>query len=1043
MFSAFFVRRPIFASVISIVILLAGFFGMRALPVEQYPQIVPPSVAVTANYPGASAEVVADTVASPLEQAINGVDDMLYLQSTSSSNGRLTVTVTFKIGTNPDQATINVNNRVQSALSSLPEEVRRQGVNVRKQAATFLQVISLYSPDKRFDTLFMSNYALLNVVDELKRIPGVGQVTNFAGQDYAMRIWLRPDRLSQLNLTPGDVARAIREQNAQFAAGKVGGTPTAGTQPDFTYTITTQGRFSEVSEFENIIVRSGSGGQQVRLKDVARVELGALSYDFSGLHNGRPTIPIGINLAPGANQLDTAKAVQQRMDELAARFPQGLSYAIPYDTTRFVEVSIDEVIHTLAEAMVLVFAVVYLFLQNWRATLIPGLAVPVSIVGTFAGMYIFGYSINTLTLFGMVLAIGIVVDDAIVVLENVERIMSQEGKPPYEATLQAMKEVSGPVVAIVLVLCSVFIPVAFLGGIAGQMYKQFAITIAISVTISGIVALTLTPALCALMLKPEHQHSNRFFDGFNRFFDRMTASYGNGVSFLIRRSLLALVMFGVLIGASVWLFKLIPSSLAPEEDQGYIIAATILPDGAAINRTQSVMNRFDKQIAANPAVKDVMSFAGFDILSGTNRSNTGVTFITLKPWDERKAPNLSAQAVVGDVFQKGMMVPEGLVLAFNPPPISGMSSTGGFEAYLQSRNGATSAELAQQAQKLMMAAAKRPELAGVQTTFSANVPQLNVQLDRDKAKSLGVAVGDVFDAMSSTFGSLYVNDFSKFGRIFTVQLQSEADFRDSVEDLRNVFVRGQNGQMIPLTSLVTIEQRTGPEVVDRYNAFPAAKFVGGPAPGYSSGESLAAMEQLAKEVLPDGYTLAWTGSAFQEKSTGGSSSMVFVVALLMVFLILSAQYERWTLPFAVLTAVPFAVFGALLATWMRGLANDVYFQVALVTLIGLAAKNAILIVEFAVIKMEEGMSLADAAIDAAKLRFRPIVMTSLAFILGCVPLAISSGAGSASRHAIGTGVIGGMLAATFIAALFIPLFFKLIMQMSQGKAAKQGEKHEV
>ena len=1040
MFSAFFIRRPIFASVLSIVIVLAGFFGMRALPVEQYPQIVPPSVAITTAYPGASAEVIAETVASPLEQAINGVDDMLYLQSSSSSNGRLTVTVTFKIGTNADQAAINVNNRVQSALSSLPEEVRRQGVNVRKQAATFLQVVALYSPDQRFDTLFMSNYALLNVVDELKRIPGVGQVTNFAGQDYAMRIWLKPDRLAQLGMTPTDVAKAIREQNAQFAVGKIGATPTEG-KPDFTYTITTKGRFTDVAEFENIILRAGSEGAKVRLKDVARVELGALSYDSFGKYNGKPTIPIGINLAPGANQLDTAKAVEAKMAELSSRFPQGLSYVIPYDTTRFVEVSIEEVVKTLGEAMVLVFAVVYLFLQNWRATLIPGLAVPVSIVGTFAGMYLLGYSINTLTLFGMVLAIGIVVDDAIVVLENVERIMMQEGKPPYEATLQAMKEVSGPVVAIVLVLCSVFIPVAFLGGIAGQMYKQFAITIAISVTISGIVALTLTPALCALMLKPEHQHSNRFFEGFNRFFDRMTTSYGNGVSFLIRRSLLALVMFGVLIGASVWLFKLIPSSLAPEEDQGYIIAATILPDGAAINRTQDVMNRFDKQIAANPAVKDVMSFAGFDILSGTNRSNTGVTFITLKPWDERKSPNLSAQAVVGDVFQKGMMVPEGLVLAFNPPPISGMSSTGGFEAYLQSRNGASSAELAQQAQKLMMAAAKRPELAGVQTTFSANVPQLNVQLDRDKAKALGVAVGDVFDAMSSTFGSLYVNDFSKFGRIFTVQLQSEADFRDSVEDLRNVFVRGQNGQMIPLTSLVTIEQRTGPEVVDRFNAFPAAKFVGGPAPGYSSGEALIAMEQLAKEVLPDGYTLAWTGSAFQEKSTGGSSSMVFVVAMLMVFLILSAQYERWTLPFAVLTAVPFAVFGALLATWLRGLANDVYFQVALVTLIGLAAKNAILIVEFAVIKMEEGMSLADAAIDAAKLRFRPIVMTSLAFILGCVPLAISSGAGSASRHAIGTGVIGGMLAATFIAALFIPLFFKLIMQMSQGKAAK-GEKHD-
>lgn len=1041
MFSAFFIRRPIFASVLSIVIVLAGFFGMRALPVEQYPQIVPPSVAITTAYPGASAEVIAETVASPLEQAINGVDDMLYLQSSSSSNGHLTVTVTFKIGTNADQAAINVNNRVQSALSSLPEEVRRQGVNVRKQAATFLQVVALYSPDQRFDTLFMSNYALLNVVDELKRIPGVGQVTNFAGQDYAMRIWLKPDRLAQLGMTPTDVASAIREQNAQFAVGKIGATPTEG-RPDFTYTITTKGRFTDVAEFENIILRAGSEGAKVRLKDVARVELGALSYDFFGKYNGKPTIPIGINLAPGANQLDTAKAVEAKMAELSSRFPQGLSYVIPYDTTRFVEVSIEEVVKTLGEAMVLVFAVVYLFLQNWRATLIPGLAVPVSIVGTFAGMYLLGYSINTLTLFGMVLAIGIVVDDAIVVLENVERIMMQEGKPPYEATLQAMKEVSGPVVAIVLVLCAVFIPVAFLGGIAGEMYRQFAITIAISVTISGIVALTLTPALCALMLKPEHQHSNRFFEGFNRLFDRLTSRYSRGVAFLLRRAVLALAIFGVLIGASIWLFKLVPSSLAPEEDQGYIIAATILPDGAAINRTLGVMDRFDKQIAANPAVKDVMSFAGFDILSGSNRSNTGVTFITLKPWNERKAPGMSAQAVVGDVFGKGMQVPEGLVLAFNPPPISGMSSTGGFEAYLQNRAGASSGELAGLAQKLMMEAAKRPELAGVQTTFSAAVPQLSVQLDRDKAKALGVAVSDVFDAMSSTFGSLYVNDFSKFGRIFTVQLQSEASYRDSVADLSNVFVRSRSGQMVPLTSLVTVQQTTGPEIVERYNAFPSAKFVGGPAPGYSSGQALTAMEQVAKEVLPEGYTLAWTGSAFQEKSTGGSSSMVFVVALLMVFLILAAQYERWSLPIAVLTAVPFAVFGALLATWLRGLANDVYFQVALVTLIGLAAKNAILIVEFAVLKMEEGMSLSQAAIEAAKLRFRPIVMTSLAFILGCVPLAISSGAGSASRHAIGTGVIGGMLAATFIAALFIPLFFKLIMQLSQGKQKQEGADHD-
>ena len=1041
MFSSFFIRRPIFASVLSIVIVLAGFFGMRALPVEQYPQIVPPSVVIATAYPGASAEVIADTVASPLEQAINGVDDMLYLQSSSASNGRLTINVTFKIGTNPDQATINVNNRVQSALASLPEEVRRQGVTVRKQSSTFLQVISLHSPDKRFDTLFMSNYALLNVVDELKRIPGVGQVTNFAGQDYAMRIWLRPDRMAQLQLTPGDVAQAIREQNAQFAAGKIGAEPNT-IKPDFTYTITTKGRLTEASEFENIIVRAGSDGAKVRLKDVARVELGALSYDFYGNHNGKPTIPIGINLAPGANQLDTAKAVKVRMDELAEAFPAGLKYSIPYDTTRFVEVSIEEVVKTLIEAMVLVFAVVYLFLQNWRATLIPGLAVPVSIIGTFAGMYLFGYSINTLTLFGMVLAIGIVVDDAIVVLENVERIMMKEGKPAREATIQAMKEVSGPVVAIVLVLCSVFIPVAFMGGIAGQMYKQFAITIAMSVTISGIVALTLTPALCALMLKHEQQHSNRFFDGFNSLFDRLTNKYSQGVAFLIKRSLLALLMFGILIAASAWLFKLIPSSLAPDEDQGYIIAATILPDGAAINRTLTVMDKLDVEIAKNPAVQDVMSFAGFDILSGSNRTNTGVTFITLKPWDERKAPGMSAQAVVGDVFMKGAGIKEALVLAFNPPPISGMSTTGGFEAYVQNRVGASASELAAQAHALMMAAAKRPELAGVQSTFSANVPQINVQLDREKAKSLGVPVTDVFDTMRSTFGALYVNDFNKFGRIFTVQLQSEADFRKGVDNLRTVFVRAKSGEMIPLSSLVTVEQTTGPEIVDRYNAFPAAKLVGGPAPGYSSGEALAVMEQVAKETLPDGYTLAWTGSAYQEKSTGGASSAVFVIALLMVFLILAAQYERWTLPIAVLTAVPFAVFGALVANWLRGLENDIYFQVALVTLIGLAAKNAILIVEFAVLKVEEGRSFAEAAVEAAKLRFRPIVMTSLAFILGCVPLAISSGAGSASRHSIGTGVIGGMLAATFIAALFIPLFFKLIMQWSQRKPAPEGEQDE-
>ncbi|OHX12340.1 RND transporter [Chromobacterium sphagni] len=1033
MFSAFFIRRPIFASVISIVIMLAGLAAIKALPIEQYPEIVPPVVNVTASYPGASAEVIANTVAAPLEQAINGVDDMLYVQSGSASNGTLSMSVSFKIGTNPDQATINVNNRVQSVLSQLPEEVRRQGVNVRKKSATILQVISLFSPDNSRDTLFISNYALLNVVDELKRVPGVGDVINFAGQDYSMRIWLKPDKLAQLKLTPSDVAAAIREQNSQFAAGKLGAEPTP-QKLDFTYTVTTQGRLSEPEEFENIILRANPDGSAVKLKDVARVELGALSYDFHGKHNGKATIPIGIFLAPGANQLATAQAVEVEMQRLSKAFPNGMSYGIPYDTTKFVEVSIEEVYHTLAEAMVLVFLVVFLFLQNWRATLIPCLAVPVSIVGAFAGMYAFGFTINTLTLFGLVLAIGIVVDDAIVVLENVERLMTQEGLSPTEASLKAMKEVSGALVAIVLVLCSVFIPVAFLGGIAGQMYKQFAMTIAVSVVISGIVALTLTPALCALLLKSEHQHQNRFFEWFNGWFDRLTERYTSGVAFIIKRSLLAVVLFGALIAVSAGLFRIIPSSLAPDEDQGYVLAAAFLPDGASLQRTAASMDKLDAMMASNPAVKDRMSFAGFDILSGGNKTNAGVSFITLKPWSERKSPELSSMAVVKDIFGKGMMgVTDGIILAFNPPPISGMSNTGGFEAYVQDRAGGTSLALGEVTKKLVAAAAKHPELKGVQTTFSASVPQVFVKLDRDKAKALGVPVNSVFDTMQSTFGALYVNDFNKFGRTFRVQLQSEAPFRTKVDDLRNVYVRSQTGQMIPLTALVTIQQTTGPETLERFNVFPAAKVVGGPAPGYSSGEALAAMEQVAQETLPEGYALAWTGSAFQEKSTSGSSTLVFGFAIIMVFLILAAQYERWSLPISVLMAVPFAVFGALMANWLRGLANDVYFQVALVTLIGLSAKNAILIVEFAVQQLDEGMDAVTAALQAARLRFRPIVMTSLAFVLGCVPLAISSGAGSASRHSIGTGVIGGMLAATFIATFFIPLFFIMIMKIGKKK----------
>ena len=1034
MFSAFFIHRPIFASVISIIILLAGFAAMRTLSVEQYPQIVPPQVLVSATYPGASAEVIAQTVAAPLEQQINGVDNMLYVNSASASNGQLSLTVTFAIGTNADQATINVNNRVQSALAQLPEEVRRQGVTVQKQSANFLQVIALDSPDKRYDSVYISNYALVNVLDEIKRISGVGNAMIFGAKDYSMRIWLKPDRMAQLKLAPSQVAAAIREQNAQFAAGKVGAEPT-NSPVEFTYTVTTQGRLQSAEEFENIIVRANPDGSKVRVKDIARVELGAKDYSFSATRNGQPTIPIGIYLAPGANQLETAQAVRDKMAELKQRFPAGLTYKIPYDTTRFVQVSIDEVVKTLGEAMMLVFLVVYLFLQNWRATLIPSLAVPVSIVGTFAGMYVLGFSINTLTLFGMVLAIGIVVDDAIVVLENVERIMEEDKLSPVEATLKAMQEVTGPVIAIVLVLCAVFIPVAFMGGLAGQMYKQFAITIAMSVVISGIVALTLTPALCAVLLKPGHQAAHKFFDVFNNWFARMTGRYTRGVAFFVRRSTIGMLVFAGVIALTIGLFRVVPGGLVPDEDQGYVIAVTLLPDGASLSRTLNATQQVDKLAMAHPAVTDVLTFTGFDLLTGSFKTNSGASFLTLKDWKERTAERDQAESIVGYMFGAGMSVKEAMVLAFNPPPISGMSSTGGFEVYVQNRGNGSSKDLAAATQKLIEAAHKRPELGHLSTTFSADVPQLFIQLDREKAKTYGVSISDVFDTMQSTFGELYVNDFNKQGRTFRVQLQSEADFRSRPEDIRNVYVRAQSGEMIPLTALVTVKQVTGPEIVERYNIFPAAKIVGGPAPGYSSGQAIAAMEQLAHETLSDDYGLAWTGAAFQEKQTGGTSALVFVFALVMVFLILAAQYERWNLPIAVLLAVPFAVFGAISANWLRGMANDVYFQIALVTLIGLAAKNAILIVEFAMLKLEEGLSLADAAIAAARLRFRPIIMTSLAFVLGCVPLAISTGAGAASRHSIGTGVIGGMLAATFIATFFIPMFFMLIMQLRRRSAA--------
>ena len=1038
MISKFFIDRPVFAAVISIVIILAGLSAMKALPVAQYPQILPPQVSVSASYPGASAQVIAETVAAPLEQQINGVEGMIYQLSNSAASGAMSLSVYFEVGRDPDQATIDVNNRVQAALAKLPEEVRRQGVKVEKKSSDILQVVTLYSPDNSKDPVFISNYALINVIDELKRLPGVGDVSQFGSKDYSMRIWLRPDKLAQYDLTPTDVVNAIREQNSQFAAGSFGQQPLQ-TPQDFTYTVTTQGRFKDPQEFESVILRTDATGASLLLKDVARIELGAQDYSLVTSLNGQQNAAFGVYLQPGANALDTAEAVQNTLERLSKRFPEGITYKIPYDTTKFVKVSIEEVIHTFGEALVLVVLVVFIFLQNWRATLIPVLAIPVSLVGTFAGMYALGFSINLLTLFGLVLAIGIVVDDAIVVIENVERVMRTKKLNAREAAIEAMEEVTGPIIAIVLVLCAVFVPVGFLGGLAGEMYKQFAITIAVSVVISGIVALTLSPALCALLLKDEHKEPAAPFRAFNRFFDRMTEGYGAGVAFFLKRSVVGLLLFGGMIALTIGLFARVPGSLVPDEDQGYVINAYFLPPAASVNRTDALTHDFTEQLMKHPAVQDVVTFAGFDVLTFGQRTNAGVSFVPLKDWSERTTSETDARNLTRTFMGMGLSEKDGVVMSFNPPPITGMSTTGGFEGYIQDRAGSSVEQLQEKVQAFLAAAQKRPELAGVQSTFNANVPQYYIDLDRTKARALGVSINDVFTAMQSTFGSYYVNDFTLYGRTWQVSLQSESEFRRKPEDLSQVYVRASGGDLVPLSTLIKVRRILGPDTYARFNVYPAAKILGGPAPGYSSGQALAAIQEVADEVLGSEYSLGWIGSAYQEVATQGSGSTAFVFGLIMVFLILAAQYERWTLRLAVVTAVPFAVFGAILAVWLRGIQNDVYFQVGLVTLIGLAAKNAILIVEFAVMLRAQGKGIFESAFEAAKLRFRPIVMTSLAFILGCVPLAISSGAGSASRHSIGTGVIGGMLAATLLAIFLIPMFYLWVESFS-AKLDKLGKK---
>ncbi|MCX7185876.1 MAG: multidrug efflux RND transporter permease subunit [Methylophilales bacterium] len=1016
--SKFFITRPIFASVLSIIIVLAGLAAAMKLPIAQYPQIAPPTVLVTATYPGASADTLSKTVAAPIEEQLSGVEGLVYFNSSADSSGTLTITATFEVGTDINQATFNVSNRVNIALPRLPEDVRRTGLVVQKRSNDILLVVMLTDKQKKYDPLYLSNYATLNVLDELKRVKGVGDANIFGAQDYSMRIWLRPDRMAQLGVTTTDIANSIQAQNAQYAAGKIGQEPSPSSQ-QLVYTVTAKGRLIDPSEFGDIIIRADGPRGILHLKDVARIELGAQSYNVRTALDGLPGVGIPIFLQTGANALDTAQAIKSKMTELKQRFPEGVEWEVPYDTSDFVKSSIIEVLKTLGEAMVLVVLVVFLFLQSWRATLIPLIAVPISLVGTFAGLWIFGFSINTLTLFAMVLSIGIVVDDAIVVLENVERLMAEEKLSPIKAAVKSMEQVSAAVVAIVMVLCAVFIPVAFLGGIAGEMYKQFAVTVAVAVVISGVVALTLTPALCAILLKSVHEES-AFFKPFNRGFAKFTNVYIRTVNLTLHHKFIGSLVFGLIILLVAVLLRAVPGSFVPPEDQGYVVAAVIMPDGATLSRTTKTANAVRSEIAKDPAVAHEFSVYGYDLIGGGNKTSAATMFVRLKDWSKRET---TATDIVGKLFGIGMQQPDGMAIAFNPPAIRGLGSSGGFEMYVQSRSDSNPLHLSAVVGSLIEALKAEKRLTGINTFFRPTVPQLFVEVDEAKAISQGVPVADIYATLQSTMGSLYINDFNKSGRTYRVQLQAEAEYRMKAEDLGKVYVRNNKGAMVPLSALSKISNVVGAEQLERYNGLLSAKVLGSGAPGVSSGEAIAMVEKISAMNLPDGYQIAWTGQAYQEKRTGSAAILAFGFAIIMVFLILAAQFETWALPLAVIMAVPFALAGALIAVLLRGMPNDIYFQIGIITLVGLAAKNAILIVEFASQKMEAGMPVAQAALEAARMRFRPIVMTSMAFVLGIVPLVLASGAGAAARRSMGTGVFGGMILATFVATIFIPLFF--------------------
>ncbi|BBP59525.1 efflux RND transporter permease subunit [Pseudomonas sp. St316] len=1046
-FSQFFISRPIFAAVLSLLILIAGAISLFQLPISEYPEVVPPTVVVRANFPGANPKVIGETVAAPLEQAITGVENMLYMSSQSTADGKITLTITFALGTDLDNAQVQVQNRVTRTEPKLPEEVTRIGITVDKASPDLTMVVHLTSPDKRYDMLYLSNYALLNIKDELARLGGVGDVQLFGMGDYSLRVWLDPNKTASRNLTATDVVTAIREQNRQVAAGALGAPPAPNAQA-FQLSINTQGRLVNEEEFENIIIRSGANGEITRLKDIARIELGSSQYALRSLLDNQPAVAIPIFQRPGSNAIQISNDVRSKMEELKKGFPAGMDYSIVYDPTIFVRGSIEAVVHTLFEALILVVLVVILFLQTWRASIIPLVAVPVSLIGTFAVMHLFGFSLNALSLFGLVLAIGIVVDDAIVVVENVERNI-ELGLTPVEATKRAMSEVTGPIIATALVLCAVFIPAAFISGLTGQFYKQFALTIAISTVISAVNSLTLSPALAAVLLKGHDAPKDRFskfldklfggwlFRPFNRFFERASHGYVGTVARVIRSSGIALVLYAGLMVLTFFGFSTTPTGFVPGQDKQYLVAFAQLPDAASLDRTEDVIKRMSDLALKQPGVESAVAFPGLSINGFTNSPNAGIVFVTLKPFDERKDPSMSAGAIAGALNGQYAGIQEAYMAIFPPPPVQGLGTIGGFRLQIEDRGNLGYDELYKETMNIITKSRSVPELAGLFTSYTVNVPQVDAAIDREKAKTHGVAVSDIFDTLQIYLGSLYANDFNRFGRTYQVNVQAEQQFRLESDQIGQLKVRNNRGEMIPLATFIKVSDTSGPDRVMHYNGFITAEINGAAAPGYSSGQAEKAIEKLLKDELPNGMTYEWTDLTYQQILSGNTALFVFPLCVLLAFLVLAAQYESWSLPLAVILIVPMTLLSAITGVILSGGDNNIFTQIGLIVLVGLACKNAILIVEFAKDKQLEGMNPLAAVLEACRLRLRPILMTSFAFIMGVVPLVFSSGAGAEMRHAMGVAVFSGMLGVTFFGLLLTPVFYVLIRNFVERSEARK------